>query len=316
MRIPHFDILMGVGAKYYPDPSFFIEECLRLGVSKRIAEFPPFYCPIKNRLWLVHWGTRKIFGFVTKLVIRLFVDSEDPICKAEKEKRAKFCGCDNPSCIVCAKFGDLPGDGIERGCGYLRPSRSARYIKRLPDGGGIKLYESDEQLRETLKGPWKKVRYRFKELKNAIINYITYLVTITMHTEWDIDQLYYTAKACSLFYFMTGDDVERIKVHDYYAHITGNPGCDIYVLYRAIPYTGPFTRGYRYVKVDLDNCKYTIIKIKVKKTKKERKECSLLDYTSYNTETKRVFPLKRDKQQYKINAPSSMRPTPKRTSIF
>ena len=302
MKIPHFDILMGVGAKYYPDPSFFIEECLRLGVSKRIAEFPPFYCPIKNRLWLVHWGTRKIFGFVTKLVIRLFVDSEDPICKAEKEKRAKFCGCDNPSCIICARFGDLPGDSISRGCGYLRPSKTAKYVRAQYDGGTF--LEDIKSLRKSLHGPWEKLKYRVKNLMKLIQYYMQILARVkNTKLFWDPDQLYYTAKALALFKLMSGKDA-TIEFRDNYAYLHGNAFCDICVLYRAIPYTGPFTRGYRYVRVDLEKCKYTIIKIKVKKKKVEqRKERPLFNY-----DKKRVFPLTHDKQYIKINTPSSISP--------
>jgi len=307
MKIPHFDILMGVGQKYYPDPSFFIEEAMRLGVSKRIAEFPPFYCPLRNKLWLVHWGTRKIFGFVTSLRIRMFVDNDDPLCKAEKERRAKFCGCDSPACIICAKFGDLPGDDVERGCGHLRPSKTAKYVRAQYLDGGTFL-EDLKSLRNSLRGPWEKLKYRVKALRDLIQYYMRILVRIPRNVKsfWDPDQLYYTAKALALFKLMSRKDA-TIEYRDNHVYLHGNPFCDIYVLYRAIPYTGSFTRGYRYIRVDLEKCKYTIIKIKVKKKKeKQRKERSLLDYTSYNT--KRVFPLKQDKQYIRINTPSSVLP--------
>ena len=56
-----FDIMMGVGAKYYPDPAFFIDEVLRLGLSKRVAQCPKWW---SGNLWLVHWRTRKFFALM------------------------------------------------------------------------------------------------------------------------------------------------------------------------------------------------------------------------------------------------------------
>lgn len=56
-----FDIMMGVGQRYYPDPSYFIDEVLRLGLSKRVAQCPKYF---SGRVWLVHWRTRRFFAMV------------------------------------------------------------------------------------------------------------------------------------------------------------------------------------------------------------------------------------------------------------
>jgi len=108
-----FDILMGVGAKYYPDPSFFIEETLRLGLNKRIHQAPEFFNPRKNALWLVHWGTGQIFGLVIGLKYRIFAEPSSEECR----KAMKELGPEN---VICAPLGALPGDSAERGCGRMR----------------------------------------------------------------------------------------------------------------------------------------------------------------------------------------------------
>jgi len=58
-----YDFLMGVGAQYYPDESFFIEEAWRLGPAKRTPTIPRGLVPGKSKIFLVHWKTRKIFAY-------------------------------------------------------------------------------------------------------------------------------------------------------------------------------------------------------------------------------------------------------------
>ena len=104
---------MGVGARYYPDPSFFVEEVLRLGFNKRMPGIPEFFDPSKNALWLVHWKDRKIFGFVIGVRFRIFAEEGSEECKKMKRKY----GDEN---VICAPLGSLPGDYAERGCGKMR----------------------------------------------------------------------------------------------------------------------------------------------------------------------------------------------------
>jgi len=104
---------MGVGAKYYPDPSFFIEEVLRLGLSKRIPDIPGYWNCKKNALWLVHWKTRKIFGCIMGIKIRIVAHPDSVVCREAKKKYGD-------ECVICADLGDLPGDSALRGCGRLR----------------------------------------------------------------------------------------------------------------------------------------------------------------------------------------------------
>jgi len=110
---PTFDILMGVGARYYPDPSFFIEEVLRLGLSKRLPDIPEFFDPSKNALFLVHWGTRKIFGFVVDIKIRIIAPEDSELCREAKQKY----GEEN---VICKDLGEDPRDLEIRGCGRLK----------------------------------------------------------------------------------------------------------------------------------------------------------------------------------------------------
>jgi len=121
-RKPTFDILMGVGERYYPDPSFFIEEVLRLGLSKRLPDIPEYWDCKENALWLVHWKTRKIFGLVVNVKIRIVAPPNSVVCKAAKEKYGE-------ECVICADLGSLPGDGALRGCGRLRAD--GKYAKQI-----------------------------------------------------------------------------------------------------------------------------------------------------------------------------------------
>ena len=112
---PTFDILMGVGGKFYPDPSYFMEEVLRMGINKRLPNFPEYHSPSKNKLWLVHWGTKKIFMFATGLKYRIFASEDSEACKKAKEKY----GGEN---VVCLEYGADPTDYMERGCGHINTS--------------------------------------------------------------------------------------------------------------------------------------------------------------------------------------------------
>lgn len=67
----HADLLMRVGQTHYPEPQDFIEEAVRLGISKAIPlstrQEPPDIIPGQTRMWLVHpdaceygWG---VIGF-------------------------------------------------------------------------------------------------------------------------------------------------------------------------------------------------------------------------------------------------------------
>ena len=115
-----FDILMGVGARFYPDPSYFIEEVLRLGLSKVMPDFPKYFSPAHNKLWLVHWKNRKIFGYVTGLCYRVYAPPESPACEEAKKRY----GEEN---VCCIPYGAAAGDGALRGCGT--PSPTKRYLK-------------------------------------------------------------------------------------------------------------------------------------------------------------------------------------------
>lgn len=119
---PSFDILMGVGAKYYPTPAFFIEECLRLGLSKRLPDWPEFFDCKQSKMWLVHWSNRRIFGFDKGLVLRVYVPEETDVCKDLKKKYGD-------ECVLCAPPGSLAGDDTLRGCGYANPR--GRYARKI-----------------------------------------------------------------------------------------------------------------------------------------------------------------------------------------
>jgi len=186
---PSFDILMGVGARYYPTPSHFINEAKRLGVSKRIPGYPRFFRTLHNKVFLVHWKTREIFGFFIPQSVEIIGDAE------EIAKIAKKCGAKVEK-VDPKKAAAEP----ERGCG-----------KRQVGGGYLVAYCSEEQKERIL----EEARISGIEIKE--LSLAGPLVVIPKS--------------------------QRIQ------------------------YKGPFFRGYRYVKVDIRNRKYTIIKVKVKKKK-------------------------------------------------
>ena len=127
--------------------------------------------------------------------------------------------------------------------------------------------EKPEELRKQLRGPWRRLRGHERELMRYIRVYMQLLQELPV--EWDPQQLYFTAKALALYRLMTQQEPE-VKVVDDMVYIKGRGG-DIFVLPRAIKYRGPFTRGYRYVRVNLRDLSYKIIKIRVRKVWKRKR---------------------------------------------
>ncbi|RLB08979.1 MAG: hypothetical protein DRG59_03655 [Deltaproteobacteria bacterium] len=125
---PSFDILMGVGARYYPTPSHFINEAKRLGVSKRIPGYPRFFKTLYNKVWLVHWKTREIFGFFIPQSVEIIGDAEE-IAKVAEKVGAKVEKVDPKKAAA----------EPERGCG-----------KRQVGGGYLVAYCSEEQKEQIL----------------------------------------------------------------------------------------------------------------------------------------------------------------------
>jgi len=114
-----------------------------------------------------------------------------------------------------------------------------------------------------LPGPWKHVD---RSLLDAYTLY--YIKYLREHTDgpWDEQQLYYVAKAIALYRCMTGLPPE---IHDMkYGVLLVGEGGQIHVLKKPIKYTGKFTRGYRYIRVDVPAGTYRIIKIRKKRVKK------------------------------------------------
>jgi len=71
------DFLMGVGKTYYPTEVHFLEEAIRMGISKRLPRnLPRGLVPGKSRIFLVHWATRRIFC-VFRASIQLVVINDD-----------------------------------------------------------------------------------------------------------------------------------------------------------------------------------------------------------------------------------------------
>lgn len=65
---PHADLLMRVGATHYPDPDDFIDEAIRLGISKAIPlskrQDPPVIDPGNTRVWVIHPDTDVGWGVI------------------------------------------------------------------------------------------------------------------------------------------------------------------------------------------------------------------------------------------------------------
>jgi len=119
--------------------------------------------------------------------------------------------------------------------------------------------------RSKFPGPWRKIS---KFHLAPLIEKYKQLILKKTGDVWDPRQLYYVAKACALYELKTGQKpiINEMKYGVYLEGVEGR----IFILYRPIRYTGPFTRGYRYVKVNVPAGTYKIIKIKKKKCKTEK----------------------------------------------
>lgn len=184
-----FDILMGVGQRFYPTPKDFINEAKNLGVSKRIPTIPRFFCFGRSKVWLVHWRTREIFAYFIPMKLEI-IGANEELLKLSKKYEA------NVEEIPPEQAAAEPA----RGCGY-----------RSVGGGYAVAYNDTETLERVLEDAKKQGLLNGKDI------------------------------------FLAGPLV---------------------VLKRKIKYTGKFTRGYRYIRVDPIKGTYKILKIKVRKTKK------------------------------------------------
>ena len=115
--------------------------------------------------------------------------------------------------------------------------------------------------------PWRG-KVNPGKLKEAVNKATVYLLKNTDGGKWNPRQLFYTAKAIALYKLMVGEYPE-VEPHGEYITLLGLKG-EIHIPYKPIRYKGPFTRGYRYVKVDLKKGKYKIVQVK-KKVKKVKK---------------------------------------------
>ena len=110
-----------------------------------------------------------------------------------------------------------------------------------------------------------------EDFKRELERATEFILEKTDSSKWDKYQLFYVAKAVALYKLMT-DHMPEITPHEHYVELRGIMGT-VNVLYKPIKYAGAFTRGYRYVKIDMEKGKYVIVKIKKKKVKKkENKE--------------------------------------------
>ena len=135
--------------------------------------------------------------------------------------------------------------------------------------------ESYKQFVRSLVGPWKILRSRAKEIYQRTKALFGFLMRVTLSDDFfDEHQAYYLAKALALYEAMTNQSVE-IEYRKHYVRVRGVGG-DVWVPYHSIHYKGPFTRGYRYIKVNLNDHTYKIIKIKKKKI--VRKGADIRDY--------------------------------------
>jgi len=115
-----------------------------------------------------------------------------------------------------------------------------------------------------LPGPWRHIHPKVLEY---YINIFKQWVRQRTSGEWDEQQLYYVAKAIALYYLM----IKKLpEIHDMkYGVLLVGEGGQIHVLKKPIKYKGPFTRGYRYIRVDVPAGTYRIIKIKRKRVRRK-----------------------------------------------
>lgn len=83
------DIVLWVGAGFYPTADDYIKEAMNLGCSKRVPNLPEDVVPGKSRVFLAHddgqKGHGKIFGFFTLSGVEVILDDEQRIQKYEEE---------------------------------------------------------------------------------------------------------------------------------------------------------------------------------------------------------------------------------------
>ena len=83
------DIVMWVGAGFYPTKDSYIKESLSLGCAKRIPVLPEEVKPGKSRCFLAHdegkKGKGEIFGFFVISGVEIILDDEEKINKYQTE---------------------------------------------------------------------------------------------------------------------------------------------------------------------------------------------------------------------------------------
>jgi len=127
--------------------------------------------------------------------------------------------------------------------------------------------ESRKELARQLRGPWSVLRGREQEILKYIEVYTRRLREV--HPRWDSQQLYYVAKALAIYRLMTGEEPEIAPAGPNLIYIRGKGG-DMYILRDPIFYRGKFTRGYRYIRVDVVNRIYKIIRVRVRRVWKTK----------------------------------------------
>jgi len=79
------DLLMWVGATFYPTADDYIREAMQLGCAKRIARLPRDVVPGRSRVWLAHDDGKKgqgyILGFFVIQGVEIILDDEEKIRK-------------------------------------------------------------------------------------------------------------------------------------------------------------------------------------------------------------------------------------------
>ena len=191
-----FDFLMGVGKKYYPTPKHFIDEAKRLGISKRIPFIPKGFVFEKSKIFLVHWGTREIFGFFIPTRIEFIGVSNKKILEEAVKAGAE---------VRIVSMGEAASEP-ERGCGT-----------RIVGGAYLACeFQSPEDIQKVLEklreeGLLSKESFAKLELAGSLI-----------------------------------------------------------LLKKPIKYNGSFFRGIRYIKVDIANGTYKLLKVKFRERSRKR----------------------------------------------
>lgn len=100
--------------------------------------------------------------------------------------------------------------------------------------------------------------------------YKLYYMMLSKYGPWEQEQRIQVAIALALYKLQTDEEPE-IQDAGVFLYLRGKKG-EFRVLKQSIKYTGPFTRGYRYVLVNVPAGTYTIIKIRKKKKKKKKEK--------------------------------------------